>query len=85
MENFKYLLNQINDCYDNTEKNKQNMFNYLKYSLSNKLKYLKLLDIVFIEGYRRVGINLIVIDLEIYERYKNEIYLRNKRYNIDLE
>ncbi|WP_342251661.1 hypothetical protein [Campylobacter jejuni] len=85
MENFKDLLNQLNDCYNNIEKNKQNMFNYIKDNLSNKLKYLKLLDIVFIEGYRRVGINLILIDLEIYKRYKNEIYLRNKKYNIDLK
>lgn len=30
MENFKDLLNQINDYYDKTEKNKQNMFNYIK-------------------------------------------------------
>lgn len=84
MENFKDLLNQLNDCYNNTEKNKQNMFNYIKDNLSNKLKYLKLLDIVFIESYRCVGINLIVIDLEIYKRYEKEIYLYNKRYNIDL-
>lgn len=85
MENFKDLLNQINDCYDKTEKNKQNMFNYIKDSVSNKLKYFKLLDIYFIGGYRRIDTNLILIDLEIYEMYKNEIDLHNKRYNIDLE
>ncbi|EAL3818953.1 hypothetical protein C1Z70_07380 [Campylobacter jejuni] len=84
MENFKDLINQLNNCYNNTEKNKQNMFNYIKDNLSNKLKYLKLLDIVFIEYYKRVGVNLIVIDLEMYKRYENEINLYNKRYNINL-